>query len=239
MRENLEIVQEAGLGDVFFIQKLCKILNKNNKVYHKINPFIWSNGANRLTSNITFGPNLTIPVGTKKYDCSHQYNVDKMTDKSRIMTYKYDAASIDWRDWAKYFTYTRNLDAEKELVKKYKTEGPYILANSLYGSCKRHNGVEESIPKDFDGDIIWMDLIPGYTIFDWCSLLENAEEIHIVDTSLNYLVDTLDIKAKRLVCHPRHFINTQPCVGKLFAAPWEWIQYDRDSWRRLVPDEGE
>ena len=85
--------------------------------------------------------------------------------------------------------------------------------------------------------MIWMDPNLTERVFDWCSVIENAEQIHIVDTCLNYIIDTLNIQADTLVCHPRHYKNTEECVGKLFSAPWQWVDYEQWLWREKVPQE--
>ena len=85
--------------------------------------------------------------------------------------------------------------------------------------------------------LFWMDPKLSPSVFDWCWIMENAEQIHIVDTCLNYIIDTLDLKADTLICHPRHYKNTEECVGKLFDAPWQWVDYERWLWREKVTEE--
>jgi len=70
-------------------------------------------------------------------------------------------------------------------------------------------------------------------------LAENAEQIHTIDTSIQYVMETLDLKASRIVAHPRHYKYTIPHVSRLFKKPWEWIEYDRETWRECAPQESE
>lgn len=232
------ILQQGGLGDIFFIQKLCKVLSKNYKVYHPVTPEMWNSGVNQLiTDDVICGVNPDFPrENVLAYDCSNQPRPNGTSD---IMTSKYASSGIDWYDWKDYFKYNRDSDRENNLKDHYgiKDGEPFIFANMWYSFRKPHNGVELTIPEDYDGKVVWMDPKLSPSVFDWCWIMENAEQIHIVDTCLNYIIDTLDLKADTLICHPRHYKNTEECVGKLFDAPWQWVDYERWLWREKVTEE--
>ena len=49
----------------------------------------------------------------------------------------------------------------------------------------------------FDSDIVKLQIIEGYTLFDWCKVFENAIEIHTVHTGINYILDKLELKAEK------------------------------------------
>lgn len=238
MRSNVIVLQQGGLGDIFFVQKLCKNLSKNYNVYHPVTPEMWNAGASQLiTGDVICGPNLDLPrENVMLYDCSNQPQPNGSAD---IMTSKYASSGVGWHDWRDHFTYKRNYEREGNLKETLGIQDgePFIFANKWYSFRKPHEGVELSIPEDYDGKVIWMDTDLTPSVFDWCWILENAEQIHIVDTCLNYIVDTLNIKADTLICHPRHYKNTEECVGKLFNAPWQWVDYERWLWREKVPQE--
>ena len=238
MKANVIVLQQGGLGDIFFIQKLCKNLSHTYNVYHPVTTEMWNSGVSQLiTDDVICGTNLQLPQeNTMVYDCSNQPKPNGAID---TMTSKYASTSVGWYDWQKYFTYKRDHDREKALKEKLAIRDgePYIFANKFYSFRKPHNGVELSIPEDYDGRIVWMDTNLSQSVFDWCWIMENAEQIHIVDTCLNYIIDTLNYKADTLVCHPRHYKNTEACVGKLFSAPWQWVEYEQWLWREKVPEE--
>ena len=50
---------------------------------------------------------------------------------------------------------------------------------------------------EFDLPVIDLEIIDGFSLFDWCKVIENAQEIHTVHTSMPYLIDKLDIKAEK------------------------------------------
>jgi len=233
MSNNLEINQPGSLGDIFFVQKLCKELSKEYNVFHSVTSQMWACGLEQLETHVNFGPNLSIPSDGLYYDCSGQYRGRPLED---VMTAKYLGCDMDWRDWADYFKYTRNHERETRLRELFniKENEPFILANKNYGFNFIHNGVENSIPKDYDGKVIWMSPSITPKIFDWCWMLENAEEIHIVETSINYIVDTLNLKAKKLISHPRHYEHTRMIIERLFSAPWQWVDYTEEEWKQYV-----
>jgi len=230
--ESLSVKQQGGLGDIFFIQKLCKVFSQQYDVYHYVTSSMWNAGCDQLETPVSCGPSISIPSNSLVYDCSAQANG---RPQSEVMTSKYDGAGVSWDDWRDYFKYKRDHDRENTLRDRLVKDGePFILANRSYSFNKVHKGVDLTIPKDYDGKVIWMDLGVTQKIFDWCWMIENAEQIHIVETSINYIIDTLDLKAETLVCHPRHFKNTERCIGHLFNAPWQWVQYEEEFWKTLV-----
>jgi len=193
---DLEIIQPGSLGDIFFVQKLCKVLSQSYRVHHKILPIFWNTGVDQLTTPVNCGPNIQIPNEGLQYDPG---SIAIGRDPAETMSCKYTEAEITYDDWADYLTYTRYPEREQRLREQLNIqEGePYILANKYYGFNNIHRGVEKVIPKDYDGKVIWMDSSITPKIFDWCWLFENAEQIHSVDTSIHYIIETLELKAKR------------------------------------------
>lgn len=231
---NLVLLQQGSLGDIFFIQKLAKELNKKYNVYHPITQQMWSAGCCQLKTPVEFGWNINLPRSDVfSYDCGNQ----PCNSPAETMTSKY--GGMDWSDWASYFTYERDYEREYNLFNQLGLNDgePYIFASKHYSVYKTHGAVKDSIPKDWDGKVIWMEPAPDTRVFDWCSVIENAEQIHIADTCINYIVDTLNITANRLVVHPRHYKWTKLCLEKLWSAPWEWAEYDIEYWRKMVPGE--
>ena len=232
------IDQPGSLGDILFSIKIAEELAKKGEVYWYIAPCFWESGVSRIkvSDNVHLGPDVPRYVSgaetIKLTDLTERHDPD-------LMIKKYEVAGVDWEDWVDYLKYDRDLETEKELKEFLGIEDGdrYILMNQIYGTNQIHLGVKRDLPKDYPGKIIEMQVFNESTIFDWCGIFENAEEIHTVDTSIQYVIESLDISAK-LVVHPRHY-NTPPIVSKLFKKPWEWINHDRDTWRKLAPQEAE
>jgi len=92
---NLIVLQQGGLGDIFFIQKLCKVLSRTYEVYHPVTPEMWNSGASQLITNVHCGVNLQLPTENAIiYDCSNQ---PKPNGSADIMTSKYSSCPFGWQ----------------------------------------------------------------------------------------------------------------------------------------------
>jgi hypothetical protein len=233
---NIVIDQPGGLGDVFFIQKLCSVLSEDNVVYHPIIPTCWSAGVDQLITTTKIGPKGTLDIPYDNVKVINLSQVPMVRGSWDVMSSKYIAFDVSYDDWQDYFKYQRNYDREENLKKFLGLENgdPFILVNPFYSVYKVMGGVYNQIPEKYDGKIIEMNPnIPGGKIFDWCWVFENAEEIHSVDTSIHYIIETLDIKSKRLTIHPRHYKYSERVYDGILKKPWEWIQYTRDEWKEV------
>jgi hypothetical protein len=227
------------MGDIFFIQKIIDVLSENGTVYHPISDHLWDKGPDRLINKAISGPQSQMSIPS---DASHINLSISIADSSQTMRVKYDHLDIDYSDWKDYLKYNRDTDGEKRLSDMLEIDGPFILVNRFYGlggDIKTMDGPELEIPENYDGKIVRMNPYMTANIFDWCGLFEKAEQIHTVDTSILFVLQTLDLQATRMTVHPRHYLRTKPAVQDLFDKPWEWIDYDRDKWRELTPLEGE
>jgi hypothetical protein len=159
-----------------------------------------------------------------------------------VMGTKYEGLGISYDDWQDYFKYNRNVEREENLRKSLGIEKgePFIFINPYYSVYKPMNGVFKQVPEGYDGKVIVMDAnVPDGKVFDWCWIFENAEEIHSVDTSIHYIIETLNLKATRLTIHPRHYKYAERVYDGILKKPWQWIQYTRDEWKEMTPMEGE
>ena len=131
MKSNVIILQQGGLGDIFFIQKLCKSLSKSYNVYHPVTQEMWKSGVCQLvTDDVICGTNIDLPTeNVLVYDCSNQ---PKPNGSEDIMTSKYASSSVSWHDWKDYFAYDRDHDREKHLKDTLGIEDgePFIFHNT-------------------------------------------------------------------------------------------------------------
>jgi hypothetical protein len=228
------------LGDILFTLKIAEEYSKTGDVYWNVFPVFWNSGINRIISSANIGPNQ--PTYLKGAQVIKLRDLTVSGD-IEIMRKKYTSVGMDWSDWADYVKYDRNHDIENSLRLHLNIEkgDPFILYNDTYSFNNKHNGVINSIPKDYDGKLIKMQIFENLTIFDWCWIFENAEEIHTVDTSILCVIETLNLKCTKMTCHPRNYWQTILAINNLFKKPWQFIEYDRDEWRKYVPggNEGE
>jgi hypothetical protein len=130
------------------------------------------------------------------------------------MEAKYNFLELDFSDWSDYFTFERNSKRENNLyynILNLKDDSNYILINRKYGSPP--NSVDcTHIDLSKFNEYIELDYIDGINLFDWCKVIENAKEIHTVDTSINYIIDKLSLNSKLELYsryNPANYIHIQ------------------------------
>lgn len=219
MDNNYIIDQPAGLGDIFFCQKIAKKKAEKGKVMWPVQKSI------EWVKNYLTDPNYNIEYITSEVleEGYSRLILDGAQNKvgGLIMTSKYQIAGMEWYDWSKYFTFTRNIEKENYLYYdhlKLADEETYTFTNKNYGTPP--SNIKYNFTEDFKGREIEMEILDGFTVFDWIKVIENASKIAIVDTCLNYIIEKLDVKATDLICYCRHGEYTFNQISPLFKKPW-------------------
>lgn len=131
-----------------------------------------------------------------------------------VMRAKYDMYGLDWRDWKAGAKWKRDTKREQALMKHLgiKKGDSYNLINKTFRSDAggkvniRVTGIE-------------MTAMPGYSLFDWAAVIENAAEIHAVSSSILYLLEMLDLK-QPLHLYARPDDRKFEHVNYLFTKPY-------------------
>ena len=119
-----------------------------------------------------------------------------------VMRAKYDMYKMDWRIWRKAM-YLRNHEKEQRLFKEVlglKQGMEYCLVNQNFTSNASRKA---QIQPKTKMPIVNVKPIAGYSLFDWSYVIEQAAEIHTVGTSINYIIELLDIKAPHVTLYKR------------------------------------
>ena len=68
-----------------------------------------------------------------------------------------------------------------------KDDSEYVFISNLYNTDIRDS---KFISKDqFDLPVVELQILDGFTLFDWCKVLEKAKKIYTVNTAINYIID--------------------------------------------------
>lgn len=190
MDKRIVINQPAGLGDILFCQKIKKTFENEGfevvwpviKEYSWIKEYIEGNyiDINEFKSK----PNDVI------IDLS---NANYMFPNKKIMEAKYFLVDIDYSDWLKFFNFNRNIEKENELyynILGLKDNEEYILVSRNYGSPP--NFLKFPIETNTNIKNIELDFYNDFTLFDWCKVMENAKEIHMIDSSINFILEKIN-----------------------------------------------
>ncbi|MFA5234201.1 MAG: hypothetical protein WC390_07360 [Sulfurimonas sp.] len=118
------------------------------------------------------------------------------------MRNKYRMVGMELDEWRK-LTWLRHRykeDKLKELL-NIKNGDKYNLINCnfhTFDNCFKNISVKNEYRN------INMNFIDGYNLLDWAGIIEEATEIHTVNTSLFFLIETLKLQAKELHLYSRN-----------------------------------
>lgn len=215
---DILINQLAGIGDIIFCQKIAKTLaNQGHNVFWPV-----SQNLNYIKDYIIFsglGKNPTLPCYRLDLDKSY------LTDPNEsVLKVKYKYCNLDWSDWRDYVSFSRNNDKERELYNKLCPGPDYVVINNFVGTPPNH--IKLDIPEPINKKIVYMDILDGYNVFDWCMVLENASEIYTIDTSINYIIEFLDIKASKLECYSRFKPSNFKHIEGLWRTNWNYKTWE-------------
>jgi hypothetical protein len=231
------IKQSAGIGDILFCKKIGIIYNALGfKVYWPIAKALESIIPYIETSLIEYIPEDQPFPSSDLYNRPRSLNQPEIktdftylplqfsTDykDGLIMETKYKLADVDHSDWVAYMGIKRNKEKENTLyhdILGLEENQDYVLVNWTYGSYP--NQVRRPFPINTENKkIIEITDKEGFSVFDWCKVIENAEIIHMMDTCFSLIAETLTLKAKKLFLYGRYFDSYRETVY-LFKNPWE------------------
>jgi hypothetical protein len=115
----------------------------------------------------------------------------------KVMSSKYQVLNLNCENWVEGFKYNRNTEKENELyynVLGLTDNSEYVYVNSFYNTDNYESNIFAN--QEYEYPVIENQIIEGYSLFDWCKVLENAKEIHTTPTSVCYLLETIDTKGK-------------------------------------------
>ena len=233
MRPTLFIDQNAGLGDILFIQKIIdRIINDGYDVllpvvheYKFIKDYIKKEHLNisiidandrhtrNYIKNIT--ANSTLPLH-KSYDYYPHMN---------MMAAKYQMLRMNYDNWQNHFTIIRNYEKENKLVEQLGTRNKKynLICNTL---CTPPDQMQLKMdPVDNGLEKINISIIDEYSPFDWGTVIENATNLYFVDTSFTYIIEKLTLKAENMFLYSRWHndggVHSSLQTMDFWSKPWK------------------
>lgn len=231
--KQLLMLQFFGIGDCCYSQGVAqKFIDDGYSVLWPVMPnFV--EGLSRAYPHITW-----VPYTLFKPEI---FNIkeDKEIDGMRIfpmrwsdqilgiesrywMKAKHLYAGLDPEKWKDHAMWKRDPQKEKELRQKYIVAGEvFALVNKTYRSDftgKIQMGLPEGIK------IVEMEVLPGYSLFDWAGLIERASYIHIVNSSALYMLELLYLAA----------IETHIYVRKPDEVDFKYVDYIMSSEKNYI-----
>jgi hypothetical protein len=239
MIKKIIIRQPAGIGDIFFTQKIAYALYETYNVeiiWPVISEFLWIKDYIKVPfikfvnwdddfegKNLLFNNDVSYIFELPDYLIIPLQRADWNYPGISVMDAKYKLVNLNFEDWSHYFNFERNIKKENQLyydVLGLTDESEYCFINRQFGSPP-----DTKICKYIDLNnfsyYIEMKYINGFNIFDWCKVIENAKEIHTVETSLNYIIDKINPKGK-LEMYSKHTPPSYNQVQHLFKSNWNY-----------------
>lgn len=216
------IRQPSGLGDIFFTLKIAEYYkNLGYEIWWPvISPFAWikdyidgynfyDKGNSDYNSPLNYDDKFFEIYNKREPIFSEnliylplQMSSALVKSEDSVMNSKYKLIGLDYTDWSDYFKFKRKSDKENELfynVLNLKDDDKYCFISKNYGSPP--NFMTHNIKYDNNLKVIELSFIEGFTLFDWCKVIEKATEIHTVDSSINYIIDKLNLSTENIFLH--------------------------------------
>ena len=207
---NLYIYHHLGLGDHIICNGLVRnIYNNYAASFSKI--FLFCKDINFESVAFMYSDLKGLEIikvkndkKVKKYlKKQDNYKLQKIGFEFRDLRNRYfdedfyKIVGIDFKKRWEDFVVIRNFHREKELFRQLEIKPlEYIF---LHDDIKRNFKINKKYIINKNITIIkpfWTK-----TIFDWCTVLENAKEIHCIDSSFRLLADSLELNAELLFFH--------------------------------------
>ena len=220
------IKQPAGIGDIFFCQKIAKEIQDSTEykkviwpvasTYSYLKDYIIAQDVEFIDESLDFpykdvynsgslymvqtDEYLFVPLQTSDYVQKTSKRHNNLLGHGHM---KYDFCNIEYLDWKEYFNFKRNEDRENSLIEKLNLDitKPFNLINNNCGTYPNFDKRKDLVPNN-DYQNIYMDFIDGINLFDWIKVFENAEEIHTVETSVYYILEKLGLERVYIYAKP-------------------------------------
>lgn len=208
------IRQPAGIGDIFFTQKIAKSFISQGytvvwpvipqfefiKDYIKVDNLIFVNENADFPNRNIYREGYSQPMRMDDLVYLPIQHFDRHFPNVSVMQAKYKMMNMDSSDWLEYFEFERNEEREQKLIKHYGVQDKeFVFVNRMYGSppdskpCIHMGSFENSVEMEYLG---WDNL------FDWIGLLLKAKHIYTVETSILYIISKLGLK--NVTVYSRH-----------------------------------
>lgn len=226
------IRQPAGIGDIMFCLKIAQHYKDMGYdiIWPVIPEFKWVEdyikGINFPFISEEFCKKdiyyTRYPIITEDFVFLPLQDADQHHPNLLIMDSKYKLAGITYEGWREHLKIVRNEAKENELYSLMNTTNePYIFINKNYGSPPGYRTIDY-IPS-FPIKVIEMTFNSKYGLFDWMKILENAQEIHIVDTALSYIIEVTQSIKCPLYLYSRYNPHNFNQTKHLYSRNWNYV----------------
>jgi len=197
------INQPFGIGDILFLSPLIKQLDIEEAIWPIIDHYYWIKEYIKI-DNLTFIKQSEFKISnhTDYTEIPFQHAHSLVPQSNDCMEAKYLLLNADFESW-RTLTFNRNKEKENQL-KQHLNINPgekFIFINNNFAGPEFNYKVD--IKYQTDLKIIYQEYIKGFTLLDWCGVIEQASEIHTVSTALFFVIEALNLEKTSLHLYPR------------------------------------
>jgi hypothetical protein len=210
MKKKVYIIQPRHLGDIIFVMAIAqKYKNSGFTVFFPVDDvYLGKASIQKSFPGIKFVPMSGFKLLTDYGDCcihedEHKIVINLLNTSKykKHMEKKYLRLYLPVDFW-RNVRIERDTNAENALLKILKiSEGEKFNLINEYYSNKKSISMEVKIDNNYRN--VYLKNIEGYSLFDWIGVIERAESIHSVHTSIQYIIDILENTTKELHIYPR------------------------------------
>jgi len=203
------INQPAGLGDILLCQKIAAhVIEAGYKViwpvvdqYKYISEYIANPNIEFCSINDEFYGKEFYSEHGLNFIQNDDFlylpikNADRILSSKSMLYAKFEYCDVSPDNWNEYFTIIRNHNRENKIIQHYNIHPgeKYNVVNKTFATPP-NTITNTSIKPKNNYRTIDMEILGWDRIFDWMRILEKAEEIHTVDTSLTLILTKLNVK---------------------------------------------
>jgi hypothetical protein len=219
------INQPFGIGDILFLSPLIQYIDAKEIIWPIVDHYYW------IKDYITFFNLQFIKQSEFNINDYIEYNVvpfqhahSLIPEADDCMQAKYMLLNADPELW-RTISFNRNQEKENQL-KQYlniSSSDKFIFVNNNFAGPEYNYKVD--IKPQTNLKIIHQKYIEGFTLLDWCGILEQASEIHTVSTALFFVIEALKLEKTSLHLYPRKPLDKDLSPIKTLISN-KWICYE-------------
>lgn len=210
MTNDFYIYTHLGLGDAIICNGLIRnLVSRNPEVQHRIFckkiydesiSFMYRDVGNLTTMPLEGDDAVRSYLNEKRPKNLISVGFDKLDIFSKRFDQSfYDQFGVSFSERWDGFRVDRDLEREKVLFEKLGLiKGGYVFIHDDAGrgySIDRRNIVNEELP------IVTPEDFTTQNVFDWCTVLENAKELHFMDSCFKLIYDSIAGSQKMAFYH--------------------------------------
>lgn len=197
------INQPFGIGDILFLEPLVRHLDIEEAVWPVVNHYHWISDYIKIP-NLKFIKNSEFNVTNyHNYNTipfQHAYSI--IPQAKDCMEAKYMLLKAEPELW-RTLSFDRNKEKEQQLKHRLGIlpNDNFIFINNNFAGPEYNYKIDIKINSKLK--IIHQEYIGGFTLLDWCGVLEQASEIHTVSTAIFFVIEALKLEKTPLYLYPR------------------------------------